>query len=116
MATLELEAPLDIVVPPESWETPDPEVPQGTEVTKVRPAWVWTALTETRGSKDRQVCLVPAEMATLGPTVSLAFPEILAFPVLWALRGPPASVTPRPARELWQGGVGRSRVREAPKT
>lgn len=56
MATLVLEGPLDIVVPPESWETPDPEETRGTEETKAQLAWVWTGLTETRGSKDRKAC------------------------------------------------------------
>lgn len=115
-ATLELEAPQDIVVPLESWETQDPEEPRGTEVTKVRLAWVWTALTETRESKDHQACLARAETATPGLPASLACPEMPAFPVPWVLRGPPASATRRPAREPWQEGAGRSPVREAPRT
>lgn len=99
MVTPVLGGPLDIVVPPESWETPDPEEARGTEETKARPAWVWTGPTETRGSKDPKVCLVWAKTAKTAPTVSLGCPETLAFLVLLVLRGPPASVTPQLAKE-----------------
>lgn len=100
MVTLVVGGPLDIVVPPESWATPDPEEARGTAETKARPAWVWTGPTETRGSKDPQVCLVWAKTAKMAPTVSPGCPETLAFLGLLVLRGPPASATPRLAKEL----------------
>lgn len=100
MVTPGLGAPLDIVVPPESWETPDPEETRGTEETKAQLAWVWTGPMETRGSKDRKACLALAKMAKTGPMVSPGCPETLAFLALSVLREPLASVTPQPAKEL----------------
>lgn len=99
MVTPGLEGPLDTAVPPESWETPDPEETRGTEETKAQLARAWTGLTETKGSKDRKACPVLAKMAATGPTESLGSLAILAFPVLLALRGPPAFATPPPAKE-----------------
>lgn len=91
--------PLDIVVPPESWETPGPEEARGTAETKARPAPAWTGRTGTRASKDPKVCLVWAKTAKTAPTASLGCPGTLAFLVLLVRRGPPASVTPRLAKE-----------------
>lgn len=99
LVTQVLGGPLDIVVPLESWETPDPEETRGTQETKARPAWAWMDLTETRGSKDRRACLALARTAKTGPTASPASPATLAFPGLLVLRGPLASVTRRPAKE-----------------
>lgn len=99
MVTLVLGGRLDIEAPPESWETPDPEEARGTAETKARPAWAWTGRTETRASKDPKVCLVWAKTAKTVPTVSLGCPGTLAFLALLVLRGPPASVTPRLAKE-----------------
>jgi len=93
------EGPLDTVVPPESWETRGPEGLRETEETKARRAWVWTGRTETRGYKGRKACLALAKTAEMGPTASPGLQAILASPVLSVLRGPPASVTPRPAKE-----------------
>lgn len=99
LVTQVLEGPLDIVVPPESWETLDPEETRGTEETKARLAWAWMGLTGTKGSKDRRACLALARTAKTGPTASPASPATLAFPGLLVLRGPLASVTRRPAKE-----------------
>lgn len=94
-----LEGPLDIVVPLESWGILDPEATRETEETRARLAWVWTGLMETRGSKDRKVCLALAKTAATGPTGSPGFLEILAFLALLGPRGPLASATPLPAKE-----------------
>lgn len=99
MVTLALEGPLDTVAPPESWETPDPEEALGTEETKAQPAWAWTGPTETRASKDHRACLALAKTAETGPTASPGCRATLAFPAPSVLRGPPASVTPQPAKE-----------------
>lgn len=99
MVTPVLGVPLDIVVPPESWETPDLEEARGTEETKAQLVWVSTGRTETRGSKDPKVCLVWAKMAKTVPMVSSGCPETLAFLGLLVLRGPLAFVTPQLAKE-----------------
>lgn len=94
-----LEDPLDIVVPPGSWETLDPEEARATEETRVQQVQGWTGLPETRGSKGHRVCLASAKTAEMVLKASLGFLVIPAFPAQSGLRGLQGSVTPQPVKE-----------------